>query len=340
MQITIFSNAKNTVPALYESDWDWMCDTIPLYLAVKLNRSAKLDHSAMIFGECDGPRAKANVRSLSGLAADFDLPSSDPRYVSFSAMCERLEDDGYAFIAYTTTANDEGENRYRLLMPYAHDVPFALCQPAWFACNAKFGGAIDPSTKDESRLSFLPADWQENPYSDPRKGEVTLTAPFNEVRVNRAGKPILSDVEIAALVPFATRRTTGIAPSRVRTSGVSATLCTDFSALERGVTNEFSWQLLSDLRNSSLVTDAMLKPDTAPNDRVWRFMGQVAGRAVRNQTPINLQCLVALATQFCRECLNRDAPDELARRACDALEFAIRNAGDDPSLATVSAGEC
>ena len=340
MQITIFQNAQNTSPTLYESDWDWMCDTLPLYFALKKNRSAKMDHEAMIFGECDGPRAKANIRSLSGLAADFDLPSSDPRYASFSAMCERLEGEGYAFIAYTTTANDEGENRYRLLMPYAHDVPFELCQPAWFACNAKFNGAIDASTKDESRLSFLPADWQENPYCDPRKGQVTLTAPFNAVRVNRTGKPILSDVEIAALAPHATKRTTSVTARRARTSGVPTTGCVDFSALERGVTNEFAWRLLSDLWNSSLITDAMLKPDTAPNDRVWRFINQVAWHAIKTQTPINLQCLVALATQFCRECLNREAPDELARRARDALEFAIRTAGDDPSLATVSAGEC
>lgn len=338
MLITIFQNARNTSPTIFEVDWNWMCDTIPLYLSTTPNRSAKLNHEAMIFGECDGPRAKANVRFLSGLAADFDIASSDPRYVSFSAMCDRLERDGYAFIAYTTTANDEGENRYRLLMPYAHDVPFELCQPAWFACNAKFGGAIDASTKDESRLSFMPADWQENPYADPRKGQVKLTAPFSAVRVNRIGKAVLSDVEIAALSPVCLARSPVSRPVSYQPS--QPITPAEDNALSRGVTSPLAWELLSDLWRSPLVTDAMRNPDDEPNDRVWRFMGRVAWRAVKNQTPINHQCLVALASQFCRECLNREAPDELARRANDALAFAIRNAGEDTSPATVSAGEC
>lgn len=338
MEFTVFKSARDTAPTILQQPWPWLCEIAGEFMALEKRRSDKLAHDAMIFGRCAGHRAKANVEFLSGLAADFDLGPTDPRYVTFDGMCDRLERERFAFIAYTTTANAAQHNRFRLLMPYARDVPFALCQPAWHACNGIFAGAIDASTKDESRLSFMPAEWIENPYLDKVKGLVTLAEPFNAMRVNINGKPILSDGDIAGLqfgLPTVATSvaTTASAPAgapRARTSTPSGSIA-PLSAAERHRASygkgrdDPCWRLLRDFDRSPLVTQAMRNPPTQPSDRVFKFLGAVAWRAVNKPYPITVEAMTTLAEQFCWKCLSRAPSAEIARRAEDALAFAIRN---------------
>ncbi len=295
----------------------------------------------MIFGRCGGRRSNANMTQLCGLAADFDIGPDDPRYVSFHDMCDRMERDGYAFAAYTTTANDMAHNRYRLVMPYAAAISPELHPSAWKECDKLFHHAIDGSTKDAARLSFLPADWTENPFVDPAKGLVTLTDPFNAIRVSLEGKPILTSADLVALVEVSRddrgnahenrhRERIALKPYAVTPEALTAA---ERQSLAQGKSSaDLAWNLLTDLRRSPLV-----KPwvrDKLPFDaggRDYRFMTAVATKAVQSNLPITTDVIVTLAEQFSRELLHRNPPHDAARQAENALAWAFRNFGASAS---------
>ena len=209
MEITVFKSARNTKNDNMEVTWDSLCDFMEEWTRVACHRSDKLNHHAMIFGRCCGPRNKSNIQFLSGLCADFDLGPADPRYVPFDDICDILDEMGFAYIAYTTTKSETAHNKFRLILPYARDIPVQFCAAAWHRCNEILGGGIDASTKDEARLSFLPADWQGNIFHD-RDNLIQMVNPFVAFRCNRNGNPILTDADITGLATMAV-------PAKVKT---------------------------------------------------------------------------------------------------------------------------
>lgn len=321
MEISLFKGANKTEPIIERYDWTELCALFEMFAVEPCRRSDKLDREAFIFGRCAGKRAKANIKFLSGLAADFDLSASDPRYIGFDDMCARLDAEGRAYIAYTTTANDAGHNHYRLVMPYAEDVPAERCQAAWYACNAKFGGAFDPATKDESRLSFMPADWTENPFQDRSKGTVQLHNPFNRIAVRTTGKPILSAGEIGELtVPAASA-----AARTVQSSGAPLTDAERLAASRgKGIDDPY-WQSATRLERNPLITPDILRIADVAGNRTYRFMLAVARRALVHGYPITAEALALLAEEFRAERLNKPPRADLPRQAQNALAFAVRS---------------
>jgi hypothetical protein len=343
MYITLFEGARDTAPQVFEPEWPDLCEILAGWTNVRCHRSDKLDHGAMIPGLCVGSRSNANVRFLSALAADFDIGPDDLRYLGFHAFCDKLAREGLTFAAYTTTKNSASHNKFRVILPYASPVPVEHCRAAWHACNDKFQGAIDRSTKDPARLSFLPAAWVGNPFHDPTLGMVTLDNPFDAFRAIPRGDPILSAAEIAALDPvfsgamnFASEPV-GIAetPSspkvgarRVSHSPAAPVLAdADRASLSRDKgPDDPCWRMLSDLRRSPLVRPWMR--DRLPQEqgsRDHRFLRACARNALKFQYPITTEALVALAEQFSRDCLHRRPPADLMRQAENALAWAFNN---------------
>lgn len=324
MEVTLFKGAKNPAPENMEVTWETLCEFIGDMAGSECQRANKLNHYAMIFGRCVGRRANANIQFLSGLCADFDTEPTDAGYVSFDAMCDRLESDGYAYIAYTTTNNEAGHNRYRLVMPYARDIGPEQCVAAWHACNAKLGGQIDPSTKDPARLSFLSADWQNDIFWE--KGNLRqLVEPFNALRCGN-GKPVLDESEIDAL-------SVSISPSDRTDSPwrdvvqLPALTATQAQKLAQGQKADAAcWSLLASLQHSPLVTKWMRNelPNLAGN-RDYRFLSFAASNAVAKKVPVNVDTLTDLAEQFSRKLLNREPPADIVRQAENALAWAFHN---------------
>ena len=327
MDLTFFFNARDTSPLNANIGWEALCDLLEFTSRCEWRRSRKLDFPAMIFGLCEGRRANANIRHLSGLAADFDIGPDDPRYIGFDDMCDRMEREGYAFAAYTTTKNDGAHNHFRLVMPYAEDVPVQHCEAAWHASNAKFGDAIDASTKDPARLSFLPADWCQNPFADS-KGLVTLRDPFNALRVNVTGKPILSASEIAGLVTLTAPA--GAPKGKPRTYCVTPVLSArERASLAKGkALDDVAWRLLGDLNGPLVAPWLRDELPLDPGNRDHRFMCAVASKAIRNNLPITTDIIVSLVAQFSRGLLHREPPHDAARQAENALAWAFRNAAE------------
>jgi hypothetical protein len=324
MEITLFRGARDVAPSNQTVTWPFLCDFALEMMRQERRRTDKLQHDALIFGRCEGSRANANVRFLSGLAADFDVAPDRAGYVSFDQRCADLASQGLAFIAYTTTKNARAHNKYRLLLPYDSDVRIDLCRSAWAACNAKLGGTIDKSTKDPARLSFLPATWTGNPFWDAGRSEsCRLDGPFNDIRVASTGEPILTAPEIAELCPWnpfeaAKQAKSGVSGDRVLTDVERNTLAHGHS-LESPL-----WALLAALDCSPLTCPWMLKqlPHEEGN-RDFRFMCAVAKRAVTQNLPINAETIIVLADQFSRKLLHREPPPDAARQAENALSRAL-----------------
>lgn len=326
LDITLFVGARDVRPTNIEGTWEELCRELLDCHAFPFSRADKLDYAALIFGLCEGARANANVRYLSGLAADFDIGPDDNRYLSFDAMCDRLEREGLAFIAYTTTNNDAGHNKYRLLMPYARNVPVSHCRAAWLACNHKFAGSIDPGTKDPARLSFLPADWF-------GQGSKPLADPFNAIRVNVSGAPILSNAELDGLnrLDFAPAYVISLAAPRTAASaqgGVVRLTADEATRLACGqAPNASCWNILAGLETSPIVPRWLLERlPGEPGQRDYRFMLATAKRALAQRLPVDVTTLVTLAQQFSRERLHREPPHDVERQAENALAWALREA--------------
>lgn len=333
MHITYFPSARETEPSPFELDWSGIISIMQTAFAGEWDRARKLDSPAIITGLCEGKRANANIRHLSLFAADFDIPPADDSYLSFDAMCARLDREGLAFVAYTTTANDIDHNRYRVIMPLGKDVPPAQWAGVWQACNTKFDNAVDPITKDPARLSFLPAQWQGNPYYDRGKRK-TLNQPFNAFRYSLLGHPILSvrEIDAAASPPANTKQT-------ARTRGVNGTAHTtanltadEASSLSRGNSPDAPcWRLIGSLETSPLITPWMRETlPTEPGSRDHRFCLYAALNAVKHNIPVSADILARLASEWSKVYLFRPAPADIARQAENALAWAIRAPTEQP----------
>lgn len=332
MKITIFDGVNDTRPSIFEASWPELCEVFSeMSEDVTCHRSDKLNHKAMIPGLCVGRRANDNVEFLSALSADFDTYPDDPRYVGFHGFCDKLAREGFAFFAFTTTKNCKAHNRFRVVLPFAGEVPQELCRSAWQTCNEKFGSAIDPATKDPARLSFLPCAWTGNPFHDSTHGQMTLDEPFNAYRMKAKGNPILSAAEIAALAPMpgSVRSAPMVSPAIVRV-GVSHSPAfggADWDAFAHGHKPDSPvWSLVRSIERSPYLSIRKLEKLAAnPGARDYRFLLATLYRAASQKTPINIDVLVELAEQFSRNYLMRPPPDDLRRQAQNAFEFVISN---------------
>jgi hypothetical protein len=116
MEITTFWSATCTKPVSWSGSWAGFCSYLWEASRIPWERSHKLDYLALIPGKADGRRI-SDVRQLSAICGDIDLPPNDPRYTTFGEACAALRRAGLKFAAYTTTKHTAAHNRYRVILP-------------------------------------------------------------------------------------------------------------------------------------------------------------------------------------------------------------------------------
>lgn len=97
----------------------------------------------------DALRSNGGVDAVTMAVVDID------RGVAFEESELRLQ--GYAYIAYSTHSHTEEEPRYRIVIPFQEEVPRRDWPGIWKRLFVFFGGLIDPSDKDASRIYYLPS---------------------------------------------------------------------------------------------------------------------------------------------------------------------------------------
>lgn len=118
------------------------------------------DGPALVLGAIpEGASHKAaNVTAIHALALDIDGRPEEQAFAAFAALQD------YAYAAYTTFKHGTdlagGMPRLRVIIPLAEPVQAWNSRDpgnVWHRLNALVGGINDPSTKDVSRLHFLPS---------------------------------------------------------------------------------------------------------------------------------------------------------------------------------------
>lgn len=116
-----------------------------------------------------GTRKNANVLYRSGIECDIDSGATldDLR----SAI------NPYQWIAYSTHSHDpeNGKYKFRVVIPFSRDVSQQEWPHVWRGCNVLLGGALDPATKDISRLVYLPscpADKEQHAFCEHHDGDL------------------------------------------------------------------------------------------------------------------------------------------------------------------------
>lgn len=100
-------------------------------------------------------RSKKNVTRMHALGVDIEGIAED----HVEEVIKKLQ--GWEFILYTTHKHGsevaKGFPRYRLIMPLAKPVPAKDWPVIWSRLNMLVDGINDPSTKDASRLNYMPS---------------------------------------------------------------------------------------------------------------------------------------------------------------------------------------
>jgi hypothetical protein len=113
------------------------------------------DGPAVILGKLSGTRCKKNVISVTAEALDLDDINTTQLREIFDILAP------YEWVAYTTHKNGGvtkvGRPRVRIILPLKDPILPSKHTAFWHALNRLIGGHNDPSTKDVSRLHFLPS---------------------------------------------------------------------------------------------------------------------------------------------------------------------------------------
>lgn len=94
-------------------------------------------------------RAKSNVEYLSAMTLDFD--DGTP----YSAILPAIAD--LEFVAHSTHSHTAAHEKFRIIIKLTHNIPESEWAPKWQAMNWRVENHADPSTKDASRLFYLPS---------------------------------------------------------------------------------------------------------------------------------------------------------------------------------------
>lgn len=149
LSVTIYKNERVTTP-------DAADDIAPEELSKILSkRKIRHDKSGPAFSlnklKDSGTRRNADVVCRSGIEGDIDS----------GATLDDLRTalDPYWWVAYSTHSHDpeNGKFKFRLAIPFSRDVTPDEWPQVWNGCNDLLGGALDPATKDISRLAYLPS---------------------------------------------------------------------------------------------------------------------------------------------------------------------------------------
>lgn len=146
--IAQFDSRRDTIPKHESMDWDTLAGRLSTHLEVGAKDRAPLWSPARFLPGTT--RAKANVVSVGVLACDLD-DGTPPDQV-------RQWLDGLEFLIHSTFSHSDEQPRLRAVIQLVEPIPAADYDQVWRQVNRElFGGHLDPSTRDSSRMSYWPS---------------------------------------------------------------------------------------------------------------------------------------------------------------------------------------
>jgi len=167
LSVTIYKNERVTTPHIAS------LVKLPTLSQILTRRAIRQDKSGFAFAlhklKKDGTRRNLDVISRSGIECDVDTGATLDDL--------RIAIDPYAWTAYSTHnhAPINGKFKFRLVIPFSRDVTPDEWPNVWYGCNELLGDALDPSTKDISRLAYLPScpkETKQHAFDEYHDGEL------------------------------------------------------------------------------------------------------------------------------------------------------------------------
>lgn len=162
LTFSLYNHKKDNKTQLITKPWE---DWIPILTSheVRGNPSDADDEKALneakngpaiILGPVQGKRSSNNVKEIHAFGLDID----DSTYEELKIILDKLSP--YEHIVYTTHKHGSkivSKPRIRIILPILEPINPKDYPSAWTGLQRLTGGAIDESTKDSSRLHFLPS---------------------------------------------------------------------------------------------------------------------------------------------------------------------------------------
>ncbi len=154
LSVTFYTNERVTIP---DHVYPIKPEKLSQVLTTRLIRPNK---SGPAFAQHKlrkgGTRKNVDVIIRSGIECDID------NSVTLNDL--RIAIDPYMWDAYSTFSHNPGNGKikFRLVIPFSRDVTPDEWPNVWYGCNDLLGNVLDSSTKDISRLVYLPSCPKEN----------------------------------------------------------------------------------------------------------------------------------------------------------------------------------
>jgi len=243
-------------------------------------------------------RANRNVMEWCSWAA-LDV---DDYECSYDELIAGIQDNYY--VCYSTASSTKEHPKFRLVFPLTEPVHRDDISHFWFALNQEYLGEGDESTKDLSRMYYIPGQ-----YPDA----------YNFIFTNKG--PILDPKELMSrheYTPTASNFFDNL-PPQLKEEILNQRKAT--------LTKTFQW---TDYRDCPFVREELVMEYAALNDGRYRFLFQlmcsIAGIAVKKGYPITAEELETLVRQIDqRYQKNRFKTRPIIKEANRALEFVYGN---------------
>lgn len=142
-----FDGLSDNLPKQTSLSWQRFCHEFSLHKKVRAKKLAPC-WSPIIY-KAGVTRKNENVARLSMAVLDVDSG------VEIESVIKLI--NGYTYLIHTTYSHSQEIPKYRVILPLDEPIEAAEWNQTWFRINAWLGGIDDPSTKDASRLYFVPS---------------------------------------------------------------------------------------------------------------------------------------------------------------------------------------
>lgn len=142
-----FNGLSDKVPKQSSVTWKQICEDFSFHKKVYEKNDAHC--WSPVNYKADDRRKKENVVGIS--MAVIDIDDGEP----VESLIEQIK--GYTYLAHSSYSHTEEKPKYRAILPFDKPIDAAEWAEAWLRINAWLGGINDTSTKDSSRLYFVPS---------------------------------------------------------------------------------------------------------------------------------------------------------------------------------------
>lgn len=308
MIVSFFDTVHDNQPKQFDGDFGEIVGLLRDGSQVSRHRADK-EHTLSLVAAEFSPALRKSQNVVSRCAFTGDVDGDMPGDQGYDAMRAKLDQLGVAYCLHTTTKSTVGQNRFRVILPFATPLSAEEYEAVCSSIHQMLGEVFDTKTFDAARLSIFPQAWHGAPSDKPEWDDAQAHHAF-DAQVNR---PYLDAAVVMQTYPPIVKTKAEVIP------------VAEILAQMKPVTTDHDYFELIDLNRSPLVTEQIIETyRTAPEGgRFYKFMTSVAMRALHKNLPCDPQIVCALALNLNATSYGAKSRPNAMREAERAVAWAI-----------------